>query len=164
MVWAVIICALLLFPTPALAANYTAYQSVSPNSSYLDWADSYYPHIGFSDDYVFFRSGQFQYCLAVGDLSYSSGTFSGDDIQCTFLNLSSGGSGDLSVTSSSGSFNLNPSSKIVYSNLGSYPTLNPLYFYLTCFIFISVVALIMSLLRYIWSFLLRMGVFVHAAH
>lgn len=169
MVWALIISVLLLLytPSPALAdpepsrASYSVYQSLSPNSQYLDWAESYLPRVGFGEDYVFFRSGQYQYCFARGDLSLSSGTIGGDDIQCTFLNLSSAGVSDSSLTYSSGSFSLVPGNKVIYSNLGDFPTLSPEYFYLECLIFCAVVACVMSILRSIWSFLLRMGVRVH---
>lgn len=169
MVWALILLVLSLCYNPSFAlaeperASYSVYQSIQPNSAYLDWAASYMPKMGFGDEYVFFRSGQYQYCLCVGDISWSGGTFSGGDCQCTFLNLSSGGYGDLSVTSSSGSFSLSPADKIVYSSLGNYPTLSPTFFYFHCLIFCAVVALVMNLLRSIWSFLLRMGVYTYAS-
>lgn len=169
MVWALILSLLLLLSSPSIAfaepegtrATYTVYASTAPNSSYLDWAAMYLPKMGFGDDYVFFRSGQYQYCLAVGNLSWSGGSFSGGDIQCTFLNLSYAGSSDLSLTHSSGSFSLSPGDKVVYSSLGDFPTLAPDLVYLELIIFLGLVAIVMSILRYIWSFLLRMGVYAY---
>lgn len=70
-------------------------------------------------DYVAFRSGQFSYVLAVGDLDLSSGVITGTADLYTYYSYG----GDYSWTQTSGALDLTLGDNLVYSNLGSYPIL-----------------------------------------
>lgn len=144
-------------------ASYSVYSSVS-NNSYSVLAGSMLWHVPFGDDYVFWRSGQYEYRLAFGDLQLSGGTFTGDNLSFVVFSLDSSYSGTFTVSRSSGSLSLSTGNYLVYSNLGHYPILNDSYVFASLFIFVVSVALVMCLLRSIWSFLLRMGVRVHEGY
>lgn len=148
-------------PEPSRGAS-TIYGSIAPNSSYLEFARDFLPKIPWGDDYVFYRSGQYEYCLAFGDISWSGGRFSGSDCQFIFLTPASGYSTDLTLSSSSGSFSLSPSSYVVYSSLGDFPSLSGQLTFSSSILFLLCVFGICSVLRSIWSFLIRMGVRTHA--
>lgn len=145
----------------AAAPRSVPYDSVSTNSTYVDFFASMLPKIPWGDDYVFWRSGQYAYTLVIGDLDYSGGVFTGDDLSFVVLTTSNGYSGHVSLGSSSGSLDLDCSDYVVYSNLGFYPLLDSQSFYIEAIIFCLVVGLCCSCFRYIWSFLLRMGVRTH---
>lgn len=117
----VLLCA---FGTTAHAATYTVYEG-NPSSTYITYFRDILSGIGFNENYVAFRSGQYEYTMVVGDLSYdgtsfnldSSGTvykFTTDNSYNSYYSYSVT---DLSV------FNLNPDDKIVYSDLGQFPQL-----------------------------------------
>lgn len=148
-------------PSLAAAPASVPYDSISSNSAYIGFFASMLPKIPWGDDYVFWRSGQYAYSFAFGDLYYSGGVFTGDDLSIMVLTTSNGYSGHVSLGSSSGSLNLDCSDYVVYSNLGYYPLLDSQSFYLEALIFCLVVGLCCSCFRYIWSFLLRMGVRTH---
>lgn len=81
--------------------------------------------LSYGDHYVYFREGQYNYILAHGrNLSYNGSSFSGSDITYVTYNTqyTSGGQPTYTITSGS-NFTLNPSSYLVYSDLGDYPEL-----------------------------------------
>lgn len=111
------------------------------------------------DDYVFFRSGQYEYTMYVGDFTLSGTTFVPSSDVEVYL-LSTGSSGYNSVynygyTLESG-FTLDVGSNLVYSNLGTYPDLIERGDYLDTFTLILVsCAVFMYLVRSIFGFCLR---------
>lgn len=71
-------------------------------------------------DYVAFRSGQYSYTLAVGDLIYDGSTVSGDAVLYTYTSYS----GDYAWTNTgSAAFSVVPGDHLLYSNLGDFPIL-----------------------------------------
>lgn len=149
-------------PTALAAAQVmtsTPYSSVTSNA-YSVVASQMLFKRGWLDDYVFWRAGQYSYCLAVGDLEFSS-SFVGSDVDLYTFQLDTGYSGTYTLRHSVVDLNLSPSDYIVYSNLGHYPVIDSAYVHTYVLVFCSCVALCMYCLRSVWSFLLRMGVRVH---
>lgn len=75
--------------------------------------------------YVYFRSGQYDYCLAYSpDLSLSGTVFSGEDVTVVTYSTSSSYNSQASFsTSFESNFSLSAGSYLVWSDLGDYPTL-----------------------------------------
>lgn len=144
-------------PVALAAISSSVYGSVSPTSGYISFFADFLPKIPWGADYVLFRSGQYTYSLCYGDIAYSSGTFSGSDLHSVVLTLNNGYNSDYSISFDSGSLSLNPSSYIVFSNLGDYPTLSPSWTAEYALIFALCVLMLCSLLRSIWSWLIRSG-------
>ena len=84
-------------------------------------------NIPFNDDYVMFRSGQYEYKMYVGELAYSLNQFSGSQLTCYAISTNSGSSYSGGTyhyeISENQSLQLNCSDILVYSNLGGYPNL-----------------------------------------
>lgn len=78
------------------------------------------------DDYVFYRSGNYEYRMYVGDLDLSDSLFTGQDLDLYLLRYNQSGYTQTSYTyekSDGQSIYLDVGSYLVYSNLGGYPTL-----------------------------------------
>lgn len=78
------------------------------------------------DDYVFYRSGNYEYRMYVGDLDLSGNLFTGQDLDLYILKYSQSGYNQTSYTyekSDGQSIYLDVGSNLVYSNLGGYPSL-----------------------------------------
>lgn len=99
---------------------YTVYDSGLPSSNYLDWATGLVKEVPFGKDYVFARTGQYQYMFAYGDFS--------DDFSGTatvyILQLSNNYNSSYSFYSLvDNSFSFIPGHGVVYSSLPDYPSL-----------------------------------------
>lgn len=111
-------------------------------------------------DYVFFRSGQYEYTMVVGDLELSSGVFISSQ-PCEVYTIYSTTSSGYNQTYSFGStientYSLRVADSLVYSNLGDYPDLIERGDYLeTAVLLLILVALCMSLVARIFNFCLR---------
>lgn len=108
--------------TQTIAVNslYTVYDSGLPSSQYLDWAQGLIKRVPIGQDYVFFRSGQYQYIFAFGD--YSNGFSAPSTVYV--LQLSNNYNGSYSFYSlSDDSFSLSSGQGVVYSSLSDYPSL-----------------------------------------
>ena len=147
-------------PVRASSSYSSIYSGVAPNSAYLDWAAALLPKIGWMDDYVFFRAGQYEYVVAVGDLDWSGGVLSGSDLVLYSLVTTSGYSNDYVYSVGIGSVRLSVGDDLVYSNLGGFPVLSPLWVAMQCIVFSLCVALVCSVLRALWSWSLRTGRYV----
>lgn len=98
------------------------YESVSPNSSYANFASALLPKLGWSDDYVFFRGGENEYFFVYGNLDFQGGRFVGSG--CSFTRFYySGSSRGYLCDSGTSDVSLSVDGYIVLSNLGLYPTL-----------------------------------------
>ena len=141
------------------------YSSVT-SGTYTELASACIPHLAWDDNYVFFRSGQYEYKLVFGnDLTFSNGVFSGSD--CTVITWSQTTAQyqnyyEQRVTNDS--INLSVGNYIVWSNLGDFPCLNSEYFSSQYIVFVAWVAVIMSLIRPIFAWTLRTGVAVYETH
>lgn len=106
--------ALEVYPDGGIGTTYTTY--------FQDILDKY----PIPPDYVYFRSGQYQYALVVSDeLDFSDGVFSADTYDYYLISSSSNyGSGYLTLYKNPGSaLSLDVGDKLVYSSLGDFPSL-----------------------------------------
>lgn len=146
------------------AFSSTPYASVTDNS-YSAVAAKMLLKVAPFSDYVFWRSGQYAYNLAVGDLELSGTTFSsGEPVTIYTFQLDTGYSGTYTLSSRSDTLNLAASSYIVFSNLGYYPILDYDSFGASHLAFLVAVACGVCAIRPIFHFVLRMGVRVHGSH
>ena len=99
---------------------YTVYDSGLPSSSYLDWATGLVKNVPFNQDYVFFRSGQYQYIFATGD--YSNGFTAPSTVYVLQLSNNYNGSYSFYSVFDNG-FSLTPGQGVVYSSVDEYPSL-----------------------------------------
>lgn len=112
------------FGVTAQAASYTPYEGTI-SSTYITYFKDIVSGIGFNENYVAFRSGQYDYVLVVGDLEYSGTTFTLNDTGTIYTFTTSGNynsytSYDVQEISD---FSMSPSDKIIYSDLGQFPQL-----------------------------------------
>lgn len=78
------------------------------------------------DDYIFYRSENYEYRMYVGDLDLSDTLFVGQDLDLYILRYSQSGYSSTSYVyerSSGQSLSVDVGSHLVYSNLGGYPSL-----------------------------------------
>lgn len=121
----VIVFALVTFCLSERASAYSIYQgniSTTQLTYFKDIANNLMPN----DEYVFFRSGQYDYTMIVGDLDYSNGVFSlvsdvGKDY--TITQSDNYNSTYEYVVSDINEFNLVYTNELIYSNLGEFPEL-----------------------------------------
>lgn len=102
-----------------LMANYPEYEDGMPSATYVDWAAGYLNKVGLEENYVFARTGQYQYIMAIGDFDSS---FSGS-ATVYVLNLAHTGYDYSYVVLEDDSFSLSAGSSLVYSSLDGYPSL-----------------------------------------
>lgn len=113
------------FATTGLCASYSVYSNGSISSTYITYFKDIISGQSINSDYVAFRSSQYEYILAVGNIDYD-GTFKGNGAIkiYTFDTESSNYNQNLRYTISSDSnFSLSRGETVVYSNLGDYPQL-----------------------------------------
>lgn len=142
----------------ANSATSAVYGSVT-GGTYTTLAAQTLAKMGWNDDYVFYRAGQYAYVLAVGDLEFSNGSFTSDSADIyTWRNDSMSG---YTFEKSSDQLNLTVGSYIVYSNLGPYPVLDLTWTGLMLVVYSIGVVCLCMLIRPIFDFTLRMGRNVH---
>lgn len=107
------------------------------------------------DNYVFWRSGQYQYTFAYGDISFSDGRFSSSSCSILTINAPTSYSGALTVESSSDSLSLNTNGRLVYSDLGDFPSLDSRKYIYDEVMYLAIVALGVHVLGSASSFVLR---------
>lgn len=111
------------------------------------------------DDYLFYRSGDYEYRMYVGDLECTGTTFTGSNLDLYILNYTQSGytSSVYNYEKYSGqSVNVNCGSLLVYSNIGGYPTLIERGSYLeVAEIFLLVLVALCCLIRPIFGFTMR---------
>lgn len=132
------------------------YSSVTP-STYVTICADIMPKLGWRDNYVFWRSGQYSYRLAYGDIKLSGSRFSGSVCTLVDFTYSNNTTGYL-MSTSTGSVSLDAGNAIVYSNLGVYPVLSVPSDHMKLTSYFVVVACGVYLLHCLYSFLLRLGV------
>lgn len=133
----------------------SVYGSVTPSSSYANYAAALLPKLGFSEDYVFFRSGDNEYFFVHGDLSLSGQEISGDAVSYERFYYGGSSRGYL-FDSGSGSLALDTGGYVVLSNLGDYPTLQGSDAAVThVLVFVSSVGICLYVISRLLSFTLR---------
>ena len=103
-----------------LSSNYPSYTDGMISSSYIDWAKGYLSTVSTTENYVFARTGQYQYIMAVGDFD---GGFAGvADVY--ILNLARSGYDYSYSVLYEEPFTLSVGSSLVYSSVPGYPNLS----------------------------------------
>lgn len=152
-----VVCLLLVSGATATANAATIY-SGTISSSMVDIAEKI--PLSFSDEYVFYRSGQYEYTLVASpDLEYEKAVFSFNTSGQVYVITTSSGVGTnyyTYETYSTDNFYLNPDDLLVYSSIGGFPTLTErganyeaITFFVVC------VACMCAVVRSIFSFVLR---------
>lgn len=100
-------------------ADYQDYEDGMPSATYIDWAAGYLNKVGINENYVFARTGQYQYIMAIGDFDES---FSGS-ARVYILELARSGYDYSYSMIEDDSFRLYPGSSLVYSSFDGYPSL-----------------------------------------
>ena len=149
-------CLLLAMPAQANAAS--VYDG-SISTTYITIFRDIASKIPITDDYVFFRSGQYDYMMVVGQFD-DTGTTISTTGQVTVYTISTNSGSynnayEYSVSTESG-FSLSPGSALIYSNLRNYPDLIERndYFEFTA-LSLMFVGLLCYLLRSFFGFSLR---------
>lgn len=106
------------------AQAYTAYDG-TPSNTYITYYRDMLAKYPASADYVVFRSGQYDYIMAVGDLDESGNAIRATgEVQICAITTSSGYNSNYSINYRTESgFVLDVGNEIIYSNLGHYPGL-----------------------------------------
>lgn len=152
------VCALAaLLALPAAASAYTVYDEGNISSTYTTIFRDLMPQKGISDDYLFFRSGQYEYVMLIGDLEYRDDVFLGDAATEYKIVTNNGYNADYTYTVQEVTdVSLVPGTSLVYSNLGQYPELQEQQDYLLFSqILLMVVYLCLILLAPVMRFPLR---------
>ena len=155
---ALVVALALVLAVPVSASAYEVYNDGTVSSTYTTYFRDILASASPFDDYIYWRSGQYEYSLVVGDLSYSGGRFTSSD-SCTHYKFttSSGYNSTFSYsTTSINDFSLSVGNALVYSNLGNYPNLTDRGdFYALASLLLLLVALCMYLVRSVFAFCLR---------
>ena len=151
-------CALCCLAALPLAASAATIYDGTISTTYITIFRDIAAKLPLTADYVFFRSGQYEYILVSGDLEYSGSMFSGSHVTQYILqtNGNYNNNYDFGVTNLD-SFNLAPGGALVYSNLGSFPDLYQRSDYaLSSLIFANALLFCCFLIRPIFNFTMRM--------
>ena len=162
MVWRKMMCcvaALLIagmLVQPASAASYTAYDGTI-SSTYTTLFRDIVGQVGVLDNYVFFRSGQYEYILVAGDLTYEQDIFTAETAtEYKIITNNQYTSQYIYSVTEITDFNFAPGTTLIYSNLGSFPDLvDRGEFYSFATLVLALIALCMFLIRSIFSFTWR---------
>lgn len=126
-----IIAAIVLFcavRTSALAATHEIYESGNISTTYVSMFKDIISNIGFDDNYVMFRDGQYSHTLIVGDLLLENGVISleKDGTAKEYIISTASNSYNSNYiynVNEISSFELNVADEFIYSDLGDYPEL-----------------------------------------
>ena len=140
-----------------LSAFYNSIYNGQISGTVLDYFDRFSYKLSFFDDYLLYRSGQYEYTLVYGDLDLSGTTFSGDALHSVRLNTYTSNFNDyVWSVSDNDSLVLNVGTKPVYSNLGSYPTLDRQSDFLPLLVLLVLVVFgLVLIVRPVFQFVLR---------
>lgn len=126
---AVAFCVVILFAIGegSHANAYSIYEDGNISSTYVTYFRDIVAGIGFNENYVAFRAGQYEYVMVVGQLEYSGGSFTLVGDSATVYTFSQETTGYNSryrydVTSID-TFSLDTNNRVIYSDLGDYPQL-----------------------------------------
>ena len=154
---AIFVCVLTCFSMCTHTYAYTVYEG-SFSSTYVTYFRDILAKCSYSDDYVAFRSGQYDYIMVVGDIEYKNGRFTSTDTLdlYKFSTNSSYNSNYYLTVSTENNFSLDSNDYIVYSNLGYFPSLSERGEILNYATFFAIICLcVCSLIRPIFKFNLR---------
>lgn len=112
----------------AQAATHTTYENGSLSSTYVSYFRDILSGVNLTDHYVAFRSGQYDYTMITGDISFDEQTqvFTLNGVGKEYVFTTSGSSYNSSYDYNYreiDNFSLVNDSDIIYSDLGSFPQL-----------------------------------------
>lgn len=99
--------------------NYPTYEDGFPSDQYVLWASRFLNKVGLMEHYVFARTGQYQYIMAIGDID---NTFTGS-ATVYVLNLARSGYDYSYLVYEDSSFSLTRGQALVYSSYDGFPSL-----------------------------------------
>lgn len=138
---------------------YTIYDGTISNT-YLTYFEGILSKSSINDDYLILRSGQNEYVMVVGDLTYNNKNFVGSSLtEYKFYTESTNYNSQYRFTETTNvSINQNTNNYIVYSNLGPYPDIiERSSYYEMSLLFAFVVFGICMLMRPIFKYTYRKG-------
>lgn len=124
-VYMVVVLTLLTAMCGAVSAETFSPYEGNISTSYLTYFEDLLPKLKLTDHYVFLRSGQYEYSMIVGDITYGNGVFTSSS-SCTVYSMSTTNSYNSYYSynvSSIDTLTLRPSDILVYSDLGDFPEL-----------------------------------------
>lgn len=119
-----LVCALaaLASLTPGASAA-TVYEG-NISTTYLTYFQDIAGKLPIGDHYVFYRSGQYEYTMIAGDLTYDGSTFTADEAKSYILGTTSTYNAAYQYsTGTVTAWSLTPGTALIYSSLGDYPDL-----------------------------------------
>lgn len=121
---AVCLCLLFCVSRSAQATAYIPYEG-SISSTYITYFKDIVSGIGFKDNYVALRTGQYEYVLFIGQFTFADGvyTLEGKGMAYTITNEGSYNSYQTYSVNEVTDVTVTPQDKIIYSDLGQYPQL-----------------------------------------
>lgn len=154
----IILALALSMALPLSASAYSVYEDGSLSSTYTTYYRDVVSGLSPFDNYVYWRSGQYEYSLVVGDLDYNNGKFSSDQTCKHYKFTTSSGYNSTFTysTTNINDFSLSVGNALVYSDLGNYPCLTDRGdFYAFTSLLLMFIALCIFLVRSIFGFNLR---------
>ena len=119
------LCLSVILAVPITASANEIYEGNISSSYTTIFKDIAEKEVGFNEDYIFYRSGQYEFSLVVGDIAINDGVIaSNGEVRIYAISTNSNYNSiyEYSVSSSS-SFSMSISNELIYSNLGNYPDL-----------------------------------------
>lgn len=156
-----LVCALVIVAMATIPCAAASIYQGSISTTYSDYAKQILTKCPPFQDYVFFRSGQYEYTLVCGDLTLNGDTFTGSNVGEFVITYhqQSGYSGTSYYTvtgKTTSSFTLDTNNELVYSSLGSFPALTERGdFVETLTLLLLVIVALCMLIRPVYSFVLR---------
>lgn len=157
-VWMVICTLALILAAPVRASAYTIYDG-NLSSTYTSIFRDLLSKKGINDDYLCFRSDQYEYVMLIGDLTYENGSFTGEKATEYKITSNTGYNSSYSYeVTQVRSIRLDPGSALLYSNLGEYPELqDPDDYFMFAQLLLIWVSIIMMLVHRIFEFTYKRG-------
>lgn len=154
-----LVCLLAAILPQANAASAASYEPYDGNisSTYLTLFRDLVGKLPLIDDYVFFRSDQYEYILVSGNLEYSNGVFTAPEVTVYRIVTNTSYSSTYTYFQTvETDFRLSVGNMVVYSNLAHYPELverNTFYSLATLILLLACMA--MYMVRSIFGFTMR---------
>ena len=148
----------LILAVPISVSAYSVYDDGTVSSTYTTYYRDIVSGISPFENYVYWRSGQYEYSLVVGDLDYNNGKFSSDQTCMLYKFTTSSGYNSTFAysTTNINDFSLSVGNSLVYSDLGNYPCLTDRGdIYALASLLLMLIALCMYLVRSIFRFCVR---------
>lgn len=118
----IILCALC---APVVGATHSVYTEGNISTTYVQYFKDILSGANIKDNYVAFRSGQYEYTMVVGDLEYSNGTISLNETgtEYTFTQSGNYNAQYKYNTNEITNFSVSVGDSIIYSDVGQFPHL-----------------------------------------